>query len=104
MEITDINKKLDDINKKLDTIQNQVNQSQISINAHPITFLFVLLFFFVTIEFWTKAATSLLVHIHPRHKLYFWEYMIAGILSIILLFWIGNILGINITYFVEGSR
>lgn len=84
------------MNKKINNINEQVSYSNVVTSAHPVLFIIMIILFFVTMEFWTKAANKAVGHFHPRGYLTYWEYALLGLVSLMFLLWVGSKTGLKI--------
>ena len=89
MSLQDINTNITQLGKKIDKLEQQVTHDQVVINTHPIIFIALLVGFFITMDFWVEAAHRTVHRFHPRHHLYYWEYIILAGILLILLIWVG---------------
>lgn len=101
IDLVDINNTLVAMNKKINSINEQISYSNIVTSAHPFLFIIMIILFFVTMEFWTKAANKAIKHFHPRGYLSYWEYVLLGLVSLLFLLWIGKKTGLKIQLLSE---
>jgi hypothetical protein len=94
--IEDLNRNIQTLSKKIDKLEYTVTDDQIKVNTHPIMFVVILVGFFITMDFWTAAAHSTIINLHPKGYLQYWEYVILAVVALLLLLWLSNKSGIKI--------